>query len=250
MWTWARLRHELGLDRLDPLTRRVLTALAALTLAQVLLPAMGVSLSSLRWLPFGAGFQLWHPLSFMIAPAGSLLDPLLSMLTCLFLLPALQIRLSESELKEILGAAWAVGVSAALLSDAVGFGSGSLAGWTLLLLPVISMVGLALPDVQLRFFGLIPIPHPLVIYGPGALALWWVLTAPAGNGDMLSSAFSLGAWSGPFAWWHLRGPGATQRRPRTPARRPAERDLRRFQVLPGGRDQDVHRVSPRSQRSA
>jgi hypothetical protein len=244
MWTWARLRHELGLDRLDPLTRRALTTLSALTVAQIVLPAMNVSLSPLRWLPFGAGFQLWHPVSFLIAPPGSLLEPLFSLLTCLFLLPALQLRLTEGELRQILGSAWAGGVALALGSDAAGFGSGSLAGWSLLLLPVISMVGLALPDVQLRFFGLIPVPHKLVVYGPGALALWWTLTAPAGNGDMVSSSFALGAWAGPFAWWHTRGPGAAARRPPTPTRRPAAHDLRRFQVLPGGRDQDVHRALP------
>lgn len=236
-----RLTQLLQLDRLDRTERRWLGALLIVTVAQTAVLWSGGDAGPIAWHPFGAGFAPWQPITFLLAPTRTL-DLWIGLVVTVFLLPALRMGLTDRRVGEALAAAWAGGAALTLGVDAAGFGSGALAGWTTLLLPCTSLVGLALPHIDLRLFGVVSLPTWLVVWGPGAFGVLWVVTAFAGQPDMLASAFALGAWSGVMAWWRWR----TRARPTppggpTPLRR---RPPTRLQVLPGGKDDEVwHRAA-------
>ncbi len=225
---------ELRLPTLAPWMRNLLVALFAAYVAELALANAGVDVYALAWRPFGAGFAPWQPLTRFAVQGRRAVTVVVALLALFFMLPALWERIDRRILGRALLAA-AVGATVLpLVADLALTDRGVVMGWTavaLVWLP--TLFGLALPDETLYLMFAIPVSGRMLLW---LTAVFTGLLALFGAPADLGSVEPFGAWLGIAGWWHLLGPGARRRRLVRQAAS-IERELRRFQVIEGGRAQ-------------
>ena len=104
-------------------------------------------------------------------------------------------------------------------------------------MPMVVLFGLGMPNGIVHLFFILPVRAIWFVWGSIAIAGLSFLAQPA-----LATADAVGAWCGVMGWYHYMGPGR-RRRELTRQAASIERDLRRFQVIEGGKtdpDEWVH----------
>jgi hypothetical protein len=188
---------------------------------------------ALWWFPARADtFHVWQPVTRYFVQGNDVVGVLLSCLVLYFFGPFIEGRFTGRQLAEIGGAVVLGGTGLAGLLDAFGILAGPTMGWDSAVSTLIVLFGLASPGATIRLFFVLPIPASTLAWGTGVVAGLFLLASPT-----LATAEYMGVWIGTIAWWFYRGPGA-KRRAAARAGRKVERDLQRFQVLPGGRGDD------------
>lgn len=224
------------LPPLHPWMRNLLVALLVLYLVEVVARNfVGVPVDLLAWRPMGAGFRPWQLLSHYLVQGpgrGGTTSVLLSLLVLYFFLPPLSDMLSRRHFAEGVAAGAAGGVLLGLALDLfLGLG-GAASGWSVAPMAMVVLFGLAMPGGVVRLFFVIPVTGRWIVWGTVAIAGLFLLADPG-----LDAAEHLGAALGVVGWWRWRGPGARRRELARKAR-DIERELRRFEVIEGGRGED------------
>ena len=218
-------------DNWTPRTRNVLLALFTLYVAQLLLP--GVLETWLAWQPSGQGFLPWQPLTAFVLGGPTPFTACLEWLAVFFLLAPVERGLGTRDAWFGLGAAWASAVVLGLVLTAVGavtVPAGGFLGLAPLLAALVGFFGWANPGARILLAFIIPVRADLVAWATGLLSFLYLLYARD-----LGSALAFGAWAGAWAWMRLGGTGALRRWGLHARRRKIERDLRKFEVIDGGR---------------
>jgi hypothetical protein len=237
---------QVQLPTLLPWHRNLLIALFAAYVLELLLNVVGVPLYRvLAW--HGAstgGFAPWQPITRVLvqgADRSAVFSVLFGLMITYFFLGVLEEALGRRKLFTAVLAGAVAGTLLPLTLDVIGLlpGPDVALGWSFLVMALPTLFGLARPDadVLLYFF---PVKAKVFLWGGLVVALLLILVE-----QTLSSFQTLGVWVGVYGWWHLLGPGA-RRRDLKRQGRGIERELRKFQVLEGGRrnrppnDETVH----------
>ena len=226
---------DTGIPRMPPWVRNLLIALFALYVVELLannaLTAAGVGLYTLlAWNP--AQLLAWQPLTRFLVQGADVTSVMFSLLMLWFTLPTLENHFS---MRQISQAAAASAVGSTILTGTLGLlgvvGGLSL-GWGPVALTSIVLIGLALPNITIRVFWVLPIPGRWLVWGTGVVYTLLLLAQWSPR-----ASDYLGAWLGILAWWYGVGPGA-RRRALVKKGRQIEKELSRFQVLEGGKNRD------------
>lgn len=210
--------------------KQLLGGLLALYVVELVLSATGAPVQLLAWLPLGQGFAPWQPLTRFAVQGPSVLNVLIALAVAWFVFPALDQLLRREQLGEATLAMAAAATVLPLTAELAGVLSpGIIVGWTSLVGGWIVLFGLARPDGEVRLYFVLPVTGQMIVWGMLGIEVLMLLAAPN-----TASLEPIGVWVGAWAWWNYRGPGARRRHLRREGAR-VERELRRFQVLDGGR---------------
>ncbi len=186
----------------------------------------------LAWWSFGAGFEPWQPITRFLVQGddrNAVASVAFSLLLLYFFLPMMEALTDRRTLARAVGAGALGGTLLPLLVDATGLLQPSIAlGWRPLAYALPPLLGLMRPDQQILLV-VFPVRASWILWGTLVLAVLNVLAERS-----LDSLQELGVWLGVYGWYHLLGPGRRVRNLRDRGQR-VEKDLRRFQVLEGGR---------------
>lgn len=186
----------------------------------------------LAWWSFDAGFAAWQPLTRFLVQGddrNAVASVAFSLLLLYFFLPLMESVAGRRTLGQAVLAGAVGGTVLPLALDATGLLSPSAAlGWRPLAYALPPLLGLMRPD-QTILLVVLPVRASWILWGTLVLAVLNVLAEQS-----LDSLQELGVWVGVYAWYHLLGPGRT-RRELSGRGKKVEKDLRRFQVLEGGR---------------
>ena len=171
----------------------------------------------------------WQPLTRYLVQGNNAVGVLFSLLILFFALPILNRLIETNFITRGFIAAMVGGTLLPLAVQATGLVSlpEPLMGWGQLIWVPLILIGLILPNYTLY----------LIVFPVEARWLMWAaLVIPAFQTMLSPSAASLemiGAWLGPFFWYHFMGPRTSP--PSGPPRRESDLEkLRRFQVIQGG----------------
>jgi hypothetical protein len=220
-------------DNWTPLTRTLIVGLFVLYVLQ-LLAGEGAT-QTLAWQPFGAGFLPTQPLtSFLIA--GDPTSACLGWLGLFFLVAPVERALGRSAFARAALASWLGAVALGLAVASLQMADVAVLGLAPLLAALASLFGWAHPGANILLFFVIPIRAELIAWGTGALSFLWLLVALTrpGMASPLGSALAFGAWLGALAWSRL-GSAEVRRLQLAWRQRRVQRELRRFEVIEGGR---------------
>jgi hypothetical protein len=218
-------------DNWTPRTRNVLLALFAVYVAQLLLP--GTLEAWLAWQPFGKGFLPWQPLTSFVLGGPTPLAACLEWLALFFLLAPVERGLGVRDAWVGILVAWGVAVTLSLgLAGlgVVGVPPGGYLGVAPLVAALVGFFGWSHPGARILLAFVIPVRADLVAWATGLLSFLYLLYARD-----LGSALAFGGWAGAWGWMRLGGTGALRRWGLLARRRRIERDLRKFEVIDGGR---------------
>lgn len=225
-----------GLPPVAPWLRNLLLGLFLLYVAELVLLNVGLPVYTLAWQDFGGGFAVWQPLTHWLVQGPRVDGVAFALLAIYFFLPGIADRLGRRNLTEAVVSGGAGGLVLGLIADAVGLGFGPAMGWAPFVFGLTTMFGLTYPQGEVRLFFVLPVKGVWFLWGSLVLALLtWLATLKG-----LSAVENIGQWLGVFAWWHLRGPGARTRSLRKSGKS-VEQNLRRFDVLPGGKQTKPNR---------
>jgi len=217
----------------SPSTIRVLGALFALYVVELVLRNVGVPVYDLVWRPFGQGFALYQPiLRFLVQgdDSGALFNVLIGLLVLYFLLPGLDQILDKDTWLKGLGAGLVGGTLLPLVADGIGLvPAGGTMGWVVSTAALFVLFGLAMPDGVVRLFFVLPVSGKMIVWGTLGLSVLFFLLD-----RNLHTAEGIGVWVGVVGWWYGMGPGARRRELQRKASS-IESELRRFHVIEGGR---------------
>lgn len=223
----------LQLPQLHSWMIRLLAGLLGLYIVELVARNAGLELYGLAWQPLGSGFGVWQLATHYFVQGaydGAVTSVLFGLLTLYFALPAVDATLERAVWGRGLVAGAIGGVVLAFLADAVGLVSvGAAMGWFPLAIALFVMFGLALPDGIVKLFFVFDLRAGTLVWIVLAGLLARTVLAPS-----LSAFEGLGVWGGVMAWWRWMGPGA-RRRTLQQQKRSVERELRRFEVIEGGR---------------
>jgi hypothetical protein len=212
------------------LTRNVLIALFVLYVIELTTAnVMGLPTHALAWHGFGEGFALHQPLTRYLVQGNGVFGVVIAGVVLYFFLPAMERHFNTTQLVEALIAGAIGGTALGLLLDATGLLHGSAQGWSVLVEVLVVLFGLKLPDAVIRLFFILPIQARLLVWGAGLIGFLMLLATL----DLMSADF-FGTFLGTLGWWHTRGPAGRRRKLLRDASK-IERELDRFTVLPGGR---------------
>jgi hypothetical protein len=218
-----------GLPPMPRWVRDLLIGLFVLYVLEALLknvwPAM---YATLAWLALGGGFQPWQLATRYLVQGPGVLSVALGLLALFFTLPTLDGILSRRDLRDGALAVALGGTAFGFALNAIGLVSGAAFGWGAFASAAFCLLGLAMPDVEVRLFFLLPVKGQMIVYGTGVITALLVLF----NRD-IASADHFGAWLGVLGWWYSLGPGGRRRKLKG-AKRP-EKEATRFRVVQGGR---------------
>lgn len=217
------------LPPLAPWMRNLLVGLFALYVVELLAANAGLPVQALAWHPFGSGFEPWQPFTRFLVQGRSVLGVLLGLLVLYFLLPAVDRLLTREQMSQALLAGAAGGTALPLLLDLVLVGGPGIHGWTVLSTSLVLLFGLAVPSGVVNLWFVIPITGRVIVWGSLGLSVVLFLLDPS-----LRTSEGIGTWLGVYGWWNVLGPGGRKRQLRRKARR-IERELRRFEIIEGGR---------------
>lgn len=224
----------IALPPLEPWLRNLLVGLFGLYVVELILRNVGVPVYALAWAPFDKGFSVWQPATRFVVQgddSGAAFSVLVGLLVLYFMLPAVEQLMAWAQVRSAVVFGAVGGTAFALALDAVGLipGGGTM-GWTLAITSLIVLFGLAMPQGTVQLFFVLPVTGQVIVWGTLALSLVFFLL-----GRSLGTAEALGTWIGVYSWWHLLGPGARRRQLLNKASS-IEKELRRFEVIEGGRD--------------
>jgi hypothetical protein len=224
------------LPTLEPWMRTLLMALFGLFVLEVVLRFGGLDLSFLGWFPLGLSFEGWQPLTHFLVfgpGAGSVYQVLLGLLILYFTLPAMGATLTQRQLAGAAGTIAVVAAAVAFLADLLGLVHGPAFGWISVSIGLIVLFGLARPTATILLFFVLPVSGKVIVWGTLGIDVLVYLAEPT-----LGTAEGVGAWVGAVGWWQLMGPGA-KRRVLKAKKAHIEKELRRFEVIEGGRSQET-----------
>lgn len=231
---------------LPPWLKKLLGALFGLYVFQLIASSLGVPVMRLAWMPLGQGFAPWQLLTYPLVQApADLFGVLFGLLVLYFFLPQTRDSLGQRRTLEALAAAWlgsvvlGLAVDGALVALGSSLGRGPVLGWPGFVgICLVALFALSQPNATILAYFVVPVKAVYFLWGSLALTGLFILTSLA-QGMAGSHSWSLlGAWCGTYAWWHLRGPGKRRNQLKRKGKK-LERELERFRVIPGGRD-DVH----------
>jgi len=216
-----------------PWMNQVLGGLFALYVLELVLRNVGVPVYDVVWHPFGQGFALYQPvLRFLVQgdDSGALFNVLIGLLVLYFILPAIEQVLDREVWQRGLAAGMVGGTVIPLVLDGIGLiPDGGTMGWTMSTAALFVMFGLAMPAGVVRLFFVLPVSGKVIVWGTLALSVVFFLLDRS-----LHTAEGVGVWAGVAGWWWGVGPGARRRTLQRKATS-IEAELRRFQVIEGGR---------------
>ncbi|MBW2254721.1 MAG: hypothetical protein JRI25_09020 [Deltaproteobacteria bacterium] len=218
------------LPPVTPLTRNVLVALFVLYVIELTAAnVLGLPTRALAWSGFGEGFALYQPFTRYLVQGNGVFGVVIAGVVLYFFLPIVERLCNTAQLVEALIAGAIGGTVLGLILDAIGLLHGMALGWSVLVEVLVVLFGLMRPKAVIRLFFILPIEARLLVWG-AALVGFLLLLATM---DLMSADF-FGTLLGTVGWWHTRGPAGHRRKLLRDASR-IERELDRFTVLPGGR---------------
>lgn len=224
---------QLQLPSLAPWMRNLIIALFALYVVELLATNAGLPVRALAWHPFGAGFEPWQPFTRFLVQGRGVFGVLLGLLVLYFLLPAVNSVMPRERMLRAIGAGALGGTVLPLVADLLPFIDGpGIHGWTVLSTSLVLLFGLAIPHGVIHLWFVIPITARVIVWGTLGLSVVLFLLDPS-----LRTTEGIGTWLGVYGWWNLFGPGGRKRQLRRQAKR-IERELRRFEVIEGGRSDE------------
>jgi hypothetical protein len=210
--------------------KQLLIGLFVVYVAELVLNAAGLPILALAWYPTGQGFAPWQLLTRFLVQGPGVVGVLVALFVAWFIIPVLEQVLRRDQLAEATAAMAAGATILPLVADATGLFQGSvILGWTSFITGWVVLFGLAQPDGEVRLYFVLPVTGRMIVWGSLGLYALFLLAAP-----VTASLEPIGVWAGAYAWWSYRGPGARQRYLRQQAGK-VERELRRFEVLDGGK---------------
>ncbi|MBX2803998.1 MAG: hypothetical protein KTR31_40350 [Myxococcales bacterium] len=215
------------------------TLLIALVVAYVVeLVLFNVDVPIYALLPWHApsqGFAFWQLVTRFVVQGNQVIGVVMSLLVLYLFLPSVETIISKENLGQAVLAGAAGGTLLPFLLDMSGMLSDAapLLGWSPLLLVLFAIVGIARPDSDILLMFVLPVKARIFLWGSLAFALIFVLASQGSR----PSFEMLGVWIGSVGWWHWLGPGRARRELIQQAAG-IERELRRFEVLEGGRSQE------------
>lgn len=223
------------LPPLTPTARNVLIALFSLYVVELVgRNVLGATVQSLAWYPIGGGFEPWQPLTHFLVQGRGVIGVVIAGVVVYFFLPTVERLVTRRQLVEALLFGGMGGIALGLGLDVIGaLGGGATQGWAPLVAVLIVLFGLRMPDATILLFFVLPVQARVLVWGTGALLFLFLLAS-----FDLSSANSFGTFAGAIAWWYTRGPEGRRRKLLRNAHR-INRELDRFTVLDGGRDDDL-----------
>jgi len=232
---------QMSLPPAPPWMTRLLGALFALYVVELVLRNMGVPVYEVVWRPFSQGFAVYQPLlRFLVQgdDSGALFNVLIGLVVLYFLLPAIEQVLDREVWLRGLAAGAIGGTVLPLVLDGVGLiPAGGTMGWVVSTMALFVLFGLAMPDGVVRLFFVLPVSGKVIVWGTLAISVLFFLLD-----RNLHSAEAVGVWVGVAAWWWGIGPGARRRQLQRRASS-IESELRRFEVIEGGRSSSSNRPS-------
>jgi len=220
---------QLQLPSLAPWMRNLIVGLFVLYVVELLAANAGLPVGALAWHPFGSGFEPWQPVTRFLVQGRGVFGVLLGLLVLYFLLPAVDSVLSRERTAKALLAGAVGGTLLPLLFDLTLVDGPGIQGWTVLVTSLVLLFGLAIPTGVVHLWFVVPITGRVIVWGTLGLAVVMFLLDPS-----LRTTEGIGTWLGVFGWWNLMGPGGRKRRLRRQAKK-IQRELRRFEVIDGGR---------------
>ena len=220
-------------DNWTALTRNLIVGLFVLYVLQLL--AGDAVTQALAWQPFGAGFLPTQPLtSFVIA--GDPTSACLGWLGLFFLVAPVERTLGRAAFARAMFASWVGAIALGLAVASLRMQDVAVLGLAPLIAALASLFGWAHPGASILLFFVIPIRAELIAWGTGAFSFLWLLVALTrpGAASPLGSALAFGAWLGALAWTRL-GSAEVRRLQLAWRQRRVQRELRRFEVIEGGR---------------
>jgi len=221
------------LPRLEPWMVRLLAGLFGVYVLELVARNAGLDLYGLAWRPFLHGFAPWQLLTHYALQGsqdGSVTNVLFGLLMLYFALPAVEATVERGLWLRALAAGAVGGLVLGLLVDVIGLaGVAPAMGWLPLTIGLFVLFGLALPQGVVKLFFVLDIPARWLVWMSLGFLLLRMLLAPS-----LAAAEGLGVWCGVVGYWYRAGPGA-RRRHLQREKRSVERELRRFEVIEGGR---------------
>jgi hypothetical protein len=215
---------------LQPWMRQLLIGLFGLYAVELLAGNVGFSFATFVWRPFGYGFAPYQLLTRFLVQGGEVFGVLISLLVLYFFLPAIDRIYTRQQLIQCFVCAVVAGSALGLIGDGLGLLVPSPAmGWSVLIMPLVVLFGLGMPNGVVQLFFVLPIRAIWFVWAAIAIASLSFLAHPA-----LTTADAVGSWLGVMGWYHYLGPGR-RRRELTRHAASIERDLRRFQVFEGGK---------------
>ena len=220
------------LPRIDRWLRNLLVGLLALFVVELIARNLGLPVDLLALWSHGGGFAPWQPVTryaIQGAGGGAVWGVLIGLMVIGFsVTPVAEVR-GRRRLGGMLATAMVGGTVVGVLFAWVGIAPGPLFGWISLVEALIVAFGLVRPDAQVLLMFVLPVSGRALVWGSLGLSLLMLLAtrSPA-------AADSIGVWVGTMAWWQLVGPGARRRQLKAKAVS-IERELKRFDVLEGGR---------------
>lgn len=204
--------------------------LLALFVTELLLRLAGVPVDILAWFPFGNGFQPWQILTRYFVQGGdpgSVFRTLIGLVVIWLGLAQLDRKLAgQAAVAGMIG-----GTGLALLLDAAGILQAiPERGWNGILPALFVLWGLQRPDAQILAYFVLPISGKMLVWGSLAISALFFLSQQS-----LGTADAIGSWAGVYAWYHWIGPGSRKRKLRAKGRA-LEKELSRFKVIDGGKD--------------
>lgn len=226
-------RAQLGFPPLEPWLRNLLVALFALYVVELVLRNTGFDVYDAAWRPFGAGFAAWQPVTRILVQGDSVLTVVFGLLTLYFLVPTVLGHLGADRLRQALAAGFVGGTAATLLLALAFADQGMLTGWApTVIVTLLALFGLVAPEATIYLMFVLPVSARFLMYATGVFATLTLIVVPRAMG----SAESFGVFFGVLGWWYGLGPGARRRDLKKKAAK-IERELRRFEVIEGGRAQ-------------
>lgn len=215
---------------LPPEGRQLLIVLFGLYVVELVVQNFVPIQQLLAWRSLqSGGFLPFQPLTRFFVQGSSVISVAISGFVLFLILPTLFRLFSRRQLLEALGTSIAVSTVLGLVLDAIGIAHGATMGWQTALTTCFVLFGFAQPNARILLFFVLPVSGTLIAWGTGAIALLYFLVD-----QNLNATEAVGMWIGAWLWWNQRGPGARRRDLRKKARK-VEDELRRFQVLEGGR---------------
>lgn len=224
---------QVQLPTLERWHRNLLVGLFAAYVLELVLHNAGVPLYAwLPWFRMGDGFQPWQPLTRFLVQGASreaVVGVLIWLFVLYFFLPALEAVLERKVWLRAMIAGAVAGTLVPLATDLLGLcGPGAALGWGPLVIALPVLFGLARPDADVLLL-IFPVKARWFLWGTLVIALLYLMVERS-----LDTFQGLGVWLGVAGWWTLLGPGARRRQLKKQAAS-VEKELRRFQVLEGGK---------------
>ncbi len=215
-------------DNWTPLARAVILTKFGIFVAQMV--SRQALDQWLAWQPFGEGFYPWQVVTALALSPYHPWSAFLEWLGLFFLLAPVERALGRTGLVRALGASWLLAVTLTVVGVLTGlFDDLGFVGVSALLGALLAHFGFTNPHATVYIFFVVPVRASLLAWGTGLIAFLFLLYAPS-----TWTGLAFFAWGGAWAWHAVptRRLGAAFGRWR---RSRAERDLRRFQVIEGGR---------------